>query len=134
MIVYSLYFVFFFMNKTFSGFFFLPRQQFPLTNENNLVVRRTQNTTYIKFFFLKSFNLWCPLLIIALYYRIKILISFWCRRELNPRSLIQLSKTLPIKVIFYCYHVIIPKFYCLLHKILQKRMNYYPKDSRSGSN
>jgi len=39
--------------------------------------------------FLKSFNLWHPLLMITLYHQIKISISFWYRRRLNSRSLIQ---------------------------------------------
>ena len=34
------------------------------------------------------------LLMITLYYQTKIPISFWCRRGLNPKSLIQPSKTL----------------------------------------
>ena len=38
-------------------------------------------------------------MIIALYYQTKIPISFWCRRGLNPRSLIQPSKTLPVQVL-----------------------------------
>ena len=51
------------------------------------------------FFFLRerereSFNLWQ----VALYYQIKILISFWCRRELNSRSLIQLLETLSVEL------------------------------------
>ena len=40
------------------------------------------------FFFLESFNLWRPLLIIALYYQVKTPIGFWCRQGLNPRSFI----------------------------------------------
>ena len=50
------------------------------------------------YFFLESFNLCHPLLMTALYHQIKTLISFWCRRELNPRSLIQPSETLPIEL------------------------------------
>ena len=56
---------------------------------------------YIKmfFFFLReNFNLWRPLLIIALYHQIKTPISFWCRQELNLRSLIQPSETLPVEL------------------------------------
>ena len=53
------------------------------------------NISFIKdsrlFFFRESYNLCRPLLIIALYYQTKISISFWCRRELNPKSLIQPS-------------------------------------------
>ena len=52
----------------------------------------------IFFFFLENFNLWRSLLMIAFYYQIKTPIGFWCRRGLNPRSLIQPSKTLPVEL------------------------------------
>ena len=48
------------------------------------------------FFFLESFNLWRPLLMIALYHQTKTSISFLCRRRLNPISFIQPSETLPV--------------------------------------
>ena len=48
--------------------------------------------------FWDSFNLWCPLLIIVLYHQIKTSICFWCRKKLNPRSLIQLLETLPVEL------------------------------------
>ena len=51
-----------------------------------------------KIFFLESFSLWCPLLMIALYHQIKTPISFWCRWGLNPRSLIQPLETLPVEL------------------------------------
>ena len=35
---------------------------------------------------------------ITLYYQTKISIGFWCKWRLNPRSLIQLSETLPIEL------------------------------------
>ena len=57
-----------------------------------------QGTNNFFFFFLESFNLWRPLLMIALYHQSKTSISFWCRRGLNPRSLIQPSKTLLVKL------------------------------------
>ena len=50
-------------------------------------------------FFRESFNLWRPLLMISLYNQTKTTINFWCRRELNPKSLIQPSETLLIKLI-----------------------------------
>ena len=50
------------------------------------------------FIYLESFNLWRPFLMIVLYYLIKILISFWCRRRLNPKSLIQLLDILPVEL------------------------------------
>ena len=34
----------------------------------------------------------------ALYHQTKTLISFWCRRELNPRTLIQPLETLPVEL------------------------------------
>ena len=50
------------------------------------------------FFFLESFNLQRPLLIIVFYHQIKTPISFWRRQRLNPRSLIQPSATLPVEL------------------------------------
>ena len=50
------------------------------------------------FFFEKVFNLWRPLLMIALYHQNETPISFWCRQGLNPRSLIQLSETLTVEL------------------------------------
>ena len=51
-------------------------------------------------FFLKSFKLWLPLLMIVLYYQTKTSIDFWCKRglKLNSRSLIQSSITLRVKL------------------------------------
>ena len=40
-----------------------------------------------------------PVLIIALYHQTKKPVSFWCRRGLNPRSLIQSSDTLPVDLV-----------------------------------
>ena len=48
--------------------------------------------------FLESFNLWCPLLMIAFYHQTKTPIGFCHRHGLNFRSLIQPSETLPIKL------------------------------------
>ena len=39
-------------------------------------------------FFLEIFNILCPFFIIVVYHQIKTLISFWCRRRLNHKSLI----------------------------------------------
>ena len=50
------------------------------------------------FFFWERFNLWRPLLMIALYHQTKTPINFWCRRRLNPKSLIQPSEILPIEL------------------------------------
>ena len=38
---------------------------------------------------------------IALYHQTKTLINFWCRRRLNPKSLIQPSKTLLVELLNY---------------------------------
>ena len=53
-----------------------------------------------QYFFWKSFNWWCLFLMImiVLYHQIKTSISFWCKRRLNPKSLIQPLKILPIKL------------------------------------
>ena len=50
------------------------------------------NINFLETFFLESFNVWHSLLISALYHQIKTPISFWYRRGLNPRSLIQPSE------------------------------------------
>ena len=50
------------------------------------------------FFFWESFNLWRLLLMITFYHQTKISISFWCKRGLNPRFLIQPSETLPVEL------------------------------------
>ena len=60
--------------------------------------RDDRNPFFFFFFERKSFNLWRPLLMIALYHQTKTPISFWCRRGLNLRSLIQPSETLPIEL------------------------------------
>ena len=52
----------------------------------------------VNFFFLESFNLWHPLLMIAFYHQTKISISFWYKQRLNPKSLIQLSETLQVEL------------------------------------
>ena len=53
---------------------------------------------FMTYFFLESFNLWRPLLMIAHYHQTKTPISFWCRRGLNLRSLIQPSETLLVEL------------------------------------
>ena len=54
---------------------------------------------YYYFFFRESFNLWRPLLMIAIYHQTKTPISFWSRRGLNPESLIQPSETLAVEIV-----------------------------------
>ena len=46
----------------------------------------------------ESFNLWRPFLMIALCHQTKTPISFWYRRRLNLRSLIQSSEILPVEL------------------------------------
>ena len=53
---------------------------------------------YIIEFFFESFNIFCSLLMIVLYNQTKTPINFWCRQELNSRSLIQSSETLPVEL------------------------------------
>ena len=65
------------------------------------------STYHYLFFFKESFNLWRPLLMIALYYQTKTPISFWCRRGLSPRSFIQPSETLPVELTGTHPHIII---------------------------
>ena len=67
-----------------------------------IYMERNKSFRYTHFsysFFGESFNLWRPLLMMALYYQTKAPISFWCRRRLNPRSLIQPSEILPVELI-----------------------------------
>ena len=65
---------------------------------NNLTIQTPSLNYNNNFFFRESFNLWHPLLMIALYHQTKIPISFWCRRGLNHRSLIQPSETLLVEL------------------------------------
>ena len=60
-----------------------------------LITLNKENITSSFFFhfFLENFNLRRLLLMIAHYHQNKTPISFWCKRELNSRSLIQPSKT-----------------------------------------
>ena len=48
--------------------------------------------------FLENFNLWRPLSMIVFYHQTKTSISFWYRRKLNPKFLIQSSKTLLVEL------------------------------------
>ena len=57
------------------------------------------NELLLLFFFRESFNLWRPLLMIAIYHQTKTPISFWSRRGLNPESLIQPSETLAVEIV-----------------------------------
>ena len=75
---------------------------FPRSSEAShikyLDVRHSYTAILAINFFLESFNLWRPLLMIALYHQTKTPISFWCKRGMNPRSLIQPSETLPVEL------------------------------------
>ena len=50
------------------------------------------------FFFWESFDLWHLLLMITLYHQTKASISFWYKRGLNPKFLIQPSETLLVEL------------------------------------
>ena len=50
------------------------------------------------FIFSKSISTY-GIMIIVFYHQTKTPIGFWCRRELNPRSLIQLSEILSVELI-----------------------------------
>ena len=69
-------------------------------------------------------NLWRPLLMIALYYQTKTPISFWCRRGLNHRSLIQPSETLLVELTgtqnseLYLYVCVCVYIYIYIYKFL----------------
>ena len=88
--------------------------------------RPTKKWTF--FFLRKSFNVWRPLLMIALYHQTKTSINFWCRQELNPRSLIQPSETLPVELTgthpiylslfwFFLFSSFYYKFFTLSHSM-----------------
>ena len=83
--------------KWIFSFWFLSFRVFLLIHFNIVIFNYTYVINF--FFFKESFNLWHPLLIIALYYQTKDTNQFWCTLRLNPRSLIQLSKILPVELI-----------------------------------
>ena len=68
--------------------------------KGSIWLQRIHSLSFIFFFFFlrESFNLWRSLLMIAFYRQTKTPISFWYRRRLNPRSLIQPSETLPVEL------------------------------------
>ena len=71
------------------------------------------------FFFLiikrESFNLWCPLLMIAFYHQTQTPINFWGRQGLNRRSLLQLSETLPVEL---------TESHCSVQNLMGKKNRY----------
>ena len=73
---------------------------------------------YIYFFFFKreSFNLWRPLLMIAIFYQTKTLISFWCKRRIKP----QISYLQFFLSPYVCclYSVLLYFFYKLIHSLI----------------
>ena len=79
------------------------------------------------FFFGKNFNLWCRLLMIALYHQTKTPISFWCKWLLNLRSLIQLSETLPVELTgTHNYYLLITKAVILYTIIMAPKSEVFP--------
>ena len=69
-----------------------------LLHKQGSLTFRDKLTWFLHLFFIESFNIWHPLLIIALYHQTKTPISFLCKWKLNPRSFIQPSKILPIEI------------------------------------
>ena len=69
-----------------------------LLHKQGSLTFRDKLTWFLHLFFIESFNIWHPLLIIALYHQTKTPIIFWYRRRLNSRYFIQLSETLPIEL------------------------------------
>ena len=83
-----------------KNFKIIPRKcKRPFFEKRNCDFLNYRDMNFFFFFFRESFNLWHPLLMIALYQQTKTPISFWCRRRLNPRSLIQPSETLPVETL-----------------------------------
>ena len=75
------------------------RATYPINNNILLFYFWVSKSFFFLFlFWKKSFNLWHPLLIIAIYHQTKTPISFWCRRRLNLKFLIQPSETLPVEL------------------------------------
>ena len=62
---------------------------------------------------------------VVLYHQIKTPISIWCRRGLNPRSLIQPSKTLPVELTGSHMPII------MSHKNVLTVTNYIPQQGPS---
>ena len=73
----------------------------------------------LNFFFLiikrESFNLWCPLLVIAFYHQTQTPINFWGRQGLNRRSLLQLSEILPVEL---------TESHCSVQNLMGKKNRY----------
>ena len=61
---------------------------------------------------------------ITLYQQTKTSISFWCRQELNPKSLIQLKEILPIKLTG-THRITAIQFYCKETLILHYASGHY---------
>ena len=90
---------FFFFSFTYFASLSMLALVLDLVLKNYIVIFSTTKYQNVAIFFLReSFNLWRPLLIITFYHQTKTPINFWCRRGLNPRSLIQLSETLLIEL------------------------------------
>ena len=94
----------------------------PLTKRKRLF----DNYVYIYIYiFRESFNLWRPLLMITFYHQTKTPINFWCRRELNPRFLIQPSEILPVKWLIWQVYIRVKYVWDIKmwsnHSIIQKK-------------
>ena len=63
---------------------------------------------------------------IALYYQAKISISFWCKRGLNPRFLIQPLETLLIELIgIHIYNLIFFFFFFFTKGLVMNFTNFF---------
>ena len=60
----------------------------------------------------------------SLYHQTKALISFWCRRGLNPKSLIQLSEILPVELTGTHYVTLLLLVYNPCICMVQLKKNY----------
>ena len=78
----------------------------------------------LSFIFSKSISTY-GIMIIAFYHQTKTPIGFWCRRELNPRSLIQLSETLLVKLVGTHIPLIILRVMLYLQTFLQHFYNLF---------
>ena len=74
------------------------------------------------FFFKENFNLWYPLLMIILYNQIKTSINFWCWQRLNPKSFIQPTEILLIKLTGTHKHYFNYSRYCFNYNLSSKHI------------
>ena len=71
---------------------------------------------------------------IAFHYQIKTLISFWCRRGLNPIFLIQTSEILPVELIRTHILEILLIILYRVYELIKRKINGCPKNIGLGNN